>query len=152
MREDNWSFLKEDRGSRMSRREATGQEERTGDQKPPLPCLNLGPCLRLLVALEPRPGPCSLCSPTSPFLSPSPPQDLPTRGCNTVARGKGRQVSGSCVRLFATLWAIARQAPLPTGILQARILKWTAVSSSRGSSRPRDQTQVSHMASRFFTF
>ena len=26
------------------------------------------------------------------------------------------------------------------GILQARILEWVAISSSRGSSRPRDQT------------
>ena len=29
------------------------------------------------------------------------------------------------------------------GISQARILEWVAISSSRGSSRPRDQTQVS---------
>ena len=29
------------------------------------------------------------------------------------------------------------------GILQARILEWVAVPSSRGSSRPRDQTRVS---------
>ena len=29
------------------------------------------------------------------------------------------------------------------GILQARMLEWAAVSSSRGASRPRDQTQVS---------
>ena len=31
------------------------------------------------------------------------------------------------------------------GILQARILKWVAISFSRGSSRPRDLTQVSHI-------
>ena len=31
------------------------------------------------------------------------------------------------------------------GILQARILEWVAISFSRGSSRPRDQTQVSHI-------
>ena len=37
------------------------------------------------------------------------------------------------------------------GILQARILKWVAFPLSRGSSQPRDQTQVSHMAGRFFT-
>ena len=36
------------------------------------------------------------------------------------------------------------------GILQARILEWVAVSFSRGSSRPRDWTQVSCVASRFF--
>ena len=37
---------------------------------------------------------------------------------------------------------VARQAPLSMGILQARILKWIAMSSSRGSSQPRDRTQV----------
>ena len=37
------------------------------------------------------------------------------------------------------------------GILQARILKWIAMPSPRGSSLPRDQTQVSRMAGRFFT-
>ena len=37
------------------------------------------------------------------------------------------------------------------GILQARILKWVAVSFSRGSYQPRDWTQVSCIAGRFFT-
>ena len=37
------------------------------------------------------------------------------------------------------------------GILQARVLVWVAMSSSRGSSQPRDQTQVSRIADRFFT-
>ena len=37
------------------------------------------------------------------------------------------------------------------GILQARILVWVAICFSRGSSRPRDWTQVSHIAGRFFT-
>ena len=36
-------------------------------------------------------------------------------------------------------------------ILQARILEWVAFPFSRGSSQPRDQTQVSHIASRFFS-
>ena len=36
------------------------------------------------------------------------------------------------------------------GVLQARKLKWVAVPFSRGSSRPRDGTQVSHIAGRFF--
>ena len=36
------------------------------------------------------------------------------------------------------------------GILQARILEWVAISSSRGSSWPRDQTQVSRIAGRCF--
>ena len=37
------------------------------------------------------------------------------------------------------------------GILQARILEWLAVSFSRGSSQPRDQTQVLCIAGRFFS-
>ena len=37
------------------------------------------------------------------------------------------------------------------GILQARILEWVALPFFRGSSQPRDQTQVSHIAGRFFT-
>ena len=36
-------------------------------------------------------------------------------------------------------------------ILQARILEWVAISFSRGSSQPRNQTWVSCMAGRFFT-
>ena len=36
------------------------------------------------------------------------------------------------------------------GILQARILEWVAFSFSRGSSRPSDWTQVSHIAGRCF--
>ena len=37
------------------------------------------------------------------------------------------------------------------GILQARILEWVAASSSRGFSRPRDQTHVSWTAGGLFT-
>ena len=37
------------------------------------------------------------------------------------------------------------------GILQARILEWVAISFSRGSSRPRDRTQVSCIAGRCST-
>ena len=36
-------------------------------------------------------------------------------------------------------------------ILQARILEWVAFRFSRGSSQPRDRTQVSRIAGRFFT-
>ena len=31
------------------------------------------------------------------------------------------------------------------GIFQARVLEWVAISFSRGSTQPRDQTQVSHI-------
>ena len=37
------------------------------------------------------------------------------------------------------------------GILQARILEWVSIPFSRGSFRPRDWTQVSCIAGRFFT-
>ena len=57
----------------------------------------------------------------------------------------------SCVWLFVTSWTVAHQAPLSIGILQARILEWVTMPSSRGSSQPRGQTQVSHIAGRFFT-
>ena len=36
------------------------------------------------------------------------------------------------------------------GILQARILEWVSFPFSRGSSQPRDQTQVSCIVGRFF--
>ena len=37
------------------------------------------------------------------------------------------------------------------GTFQGRTLEWVAISFSRGSSQPRDQTRVSHFAGRFFT-
>ena len=45
---------------------------------------------------------------------------------------------------------VQAQAPLSMQILQARILEWVAMPSSRGSSQPKDQTQVSCIAGRFF--
>ena len=53
--------------------------------------------------------------------------------------------------LFVTTWPVVHQASLSMGILQARILEWVAMLSSRGSSQPRDRTQISHTASGFFT-
>ena len=55
--------------------------------------------------------------------------------CLTLYNPMDRSLPGSCVH----------------GILQARILEWVALPFSRGSSQPRDQTQVSHFAGRFFT-
>ena len=46
---------------------------------------------------------------------------------------------------------LAHQAPLSMRIQQATILEWVAMPSSRGSSQPRDHTQVSHIAGGFFT-
>ena len=58
----------------------------------------------------------------------------------------------SRVPLFVTPRTVAHQAPLSMRILQARILDWIAMPSSRGSSQPRDRTQVSCIAGRFFTW
>ena len=60
----------------------------------------------------------------------------------------------SRVQLFATPWTVAYQALRSLsvhGIFQARALEWVAISFSRESSRPRDQTQVSCIAGEFFT-
>ena len=57
----------------------------------------------------------------------------------------------SRVWFFVTPWAVAHQAPLSTGILQARMLEWVAYSFSRGSSRHRNWTRVSCITGRFLT-
>ena len=49
----------------------------------------------------------------------------------------------SCVWLFATPWGCSPQGFSVHGISQARILEWVAISYSRGSSWPKDQTHVS---------
>ena len=54
------------------------------------------------------------------------------------------KVIQSC-QLFATPWIVVH------GILQARILEWVAFPFCRGSSQPRDWTQVSYIAGRLFT-
>ena len=59
-----------------------------------------------------------------------------------------------CTKLFQSCLTLCDCSPpgrSVQGILQARILEWVAMPSSRGSSWPRDQTQVSCIASRFFT-
>ena len=55
------------------------------------------------------------------------------------------------VQLFVIPWTVACQDPLSMGILQARILEWVASSFSRESSQPRNRTQISCIAGRFFT-
>ena len=61
----------------------------------------------------------------------------------------------SCVQLFATLWTVCSPPGSSVhGILHTRILEWVAISSSRGSSQPRDQkcdSCVSCIAGGFFT-
>ena len=61
--------------------------------------------------------------------NPGPAAVLVTQSCPTLCYPTNCSAPGSSVR----------------GILQAGILEWVAMPSSRGSSQLRDQTQVSHM-------
>ena len=54
------------------------------------------------------------------------------------------KIAQSCLTLYDPVDCVH-------GILQARILEWVAFPFSEGSSQPRDQTQVSHIAGGFFT-
>ena len=58
-----------------------------------------------------------------------------TQSCPTLCVPMDCSLSGSSVH----------------GIFQARVLEWIAISFSRGSSRPRNRTQVSRIAGRHFT-
>ena len=55
------------------------------------------------------------------------------------------KVTQSCLTLFNPVDCTIH------GILQAKILEWVAFPFSRGSSQPRNRTQVSRIAGRFFT-
>ena len=82
-------------------------------------------------------------------------------------RGKALQVEGTAsakmlrpvvtvkslshVQLFVTPVCCSPPGSSVHGILQARVLEWVAIAFSRGSSRPRNRTQVSHIAGRRFT-
>ena len=59
------------------------------------------------------------------------------------------EVAQSCLTLCDPVDCRPPGSSVP-GILQARILEWVAISFSKGSSRPRDRTQVSRIAGRCF--
>ena len=59
-------------------------------------------------------------------------------------------VAQSCLTLCDPMDYSSLGSSVP-GILQARILEWVAIPFSRGSSWPRDRTQVSRTAGGFFT-
>ena len=99
-----------------------------------------------------------------PFPSPG---DLPTKGSNSCllhwqadslplshAGKTSNRVRAKSFQLCPTLCE-PMDYSLPGSsvhrILQARILEWVAISSSRGYSQPRSQTQISSIAGRFFT-
>ena len=53
-------------------------------------------------------------------------------------------------KTFSRVWLFATPQTVHS-ILQARILEWVVFPFSRGSSQPRDRTQVSWIAGSFFT-
>ena len=61
---------------------------------------------------------------------------------------------GSKSKVKVAQWSLTLCDPVDyivCGILQARILEWVAIPFSRGSSQPRNQTQVSLIAGGFFS-
>ena len=76
-----------------------------------------------------------------------------------VSEGKlGMEIFKTTYLLWEVKVKIAQSSPILCnpmghtvhGILQARILEWVAFPFPRGSSQPRDQTQVSCIADEFF--
>ena len=68
----------------------------------------------------------------------------------TCQKVKVKVKSLSRVRLFATPWTIAYQAPPSMGFSRQEYWSGLPFSFSRGSSWPRDQTQVSRIPDRHF--
>ena len=67
----------------------------------------------------------------------------------TSSPGKKVKVAQSCPTLYDPM-DCNPPGSFVHGISQARILEWVAIPFSRGSSQPRDQTQVSCIADGFF--
>ena len=73
--------------------------------------------------------------------------------CSLTASARVLGTAGGCAVLghsvvsdSLTPRTVACQFPLSLGTLQAGILEWVAMPSSRGSSLPRDQTSVSYLS------
>ena len=65
--------------------------------------------------------------------------------CLAILAAAAAKSLQSCLTLCDPIDGSPPGSPVP-GILQARTLEWVAMPSSRGSSQPRDQTQISHIA------
>ena len=69
---------------------------------------------------------------------------------NPISPGVLCSVAQSCPTLYDPMDCSPPGSSVH-GILQARILEWVAMLSSRGSSQPRNRTQVSHIAGGLLT-
>ena len=80
-----------------------------------------------------------------------------TKTTGWVSSYKGQLLFLSCVLVVQKCPTLCHPmdcsppGPSVHGILQARILEWVVIPSSRRSFQPRGQTHVSHIAGRFFT-
>ena len=106
--------------------------------------MDITPCLKF-VYIPISPG-----VPQMSFVSFSPGQDL-TKGQTLHLVMSVLKVEVSVVQSCPTLRypMVARQALPSMEYVQARILEWVAIPFSRGSSPPKDQTQVSCTALSF---
>ena len=98
-----------------------------------------------------------ICCLQKTHFRPKDPDRLKVRGWKNIFHANGNQKkagvkvkSFSRVQLFVIPWTVAYQASPLHRILQARVLKWVAISFSRGSSWPRNWTRVSRIAGRHF--
>ena len=84
---------------------------------------------------------------------------LPASGTHSGIQDQTGRVSGQKVKVLVTQSCPTLCDPMDCstpgssvhGIFQAVVLEWVAISFSRGSSHPRDQTWVSCIAGRFYT-
>ena len=103
-------------------------------------------------------------SPTCPFIHSLSIHCITTQHylswkCRPKGTGQGPHCLGAYILVSEVKVKVAQSCPTlwdsmdyaVHGILQARILEWVAFPFSRGSSQPRDRTQVSHIAGGFFT-
>ena len=74
-------------------------------------------------------------------------QDLKLLGKHQSYKKKESEVTQSCPTLCNPVECSLPDSSIH-GILQTRILEWVSIPFSRGSSRPRDQIQVSCIAGR----
>ena len=72
-------------------------------------------------------------------------------GCIGCPNESESEVAQSCLTLCDPVDCSPPGSSLH-GIFQAKVLEWLAISFSRGSSRPRDQTRVSRIPGRCFNF
>ena len=124
----NWHLLRGDR-----RRQFWAVEDSILEEQGACLCLpSCSSCVRLCVTPWPRAHQAPL-----------------SMGFSRLGRARGVLVSAKSLQSCLTLCDPMAYSPSGSsvhGILQARILEWAAMPSSRGSSQPKDQTRLSYIS------